>query len=344
MKFPFEKNLSILFTIPHLFGTITEEPSKLCSGGNQLMKTSLIALALAFTSIQANAATPIRILPTAHQHAVNSEMVSESRLIGQLNQLFGAENLREIRARVIYSGDRADHVLVYLFQKGLHRFDYASVKLDSAMNLVEVTRNYQLQAADHAQLPGINAADAKCPDTSVQMLAACPNDDSLELNVTNEVAKASNDAKLKTQIILKGDLTHDAYLNWMSCPNLKGNFYDGDANTGVLAVSDGEITADEFSTILKAKFRYKVTNIWLACEAYNDPMLTAIRDTDQSQKYAAGVNDLDVGPSDNAGACAMEAAIAGKPMTAAFQDCYKRLDNTKDQWGFGGNGSDLFGQ
>jgi hypothetical protein len=129
----------------------------------------------------------------------------------------------------------------------------------------------------------------------------------------------------------------------MSCPNLVGNFYDGDANTGVLATSDGEISAAQFVSNLKGAFRSKVTNIWLACEAYNNPMLAAVRDSDQSQKYAAGINDLQVGPSDNAAACAMKAAIAGKPMTAAFQACYKSVDNSADHWGFGGAGSDLFG-
>jgi hypothetical protein len=344
MKFPFEKNLSILFTIPHLFGTIIGERQNFVPGGTK-MKTSLLAITLILSSIQANAGVPIRILPTANTtHTATFAAASEANLINGLNQLFGTESLREIRARVVYSADHADHVLVYLYSKTTHSFKYASVKFDSALNLTTVTRDYHLQAADHAAQNGINAANAKCPDPTVQMLAVCPNDDSLELNVTNEVAAAAHAKGLKTQVILKTDLTHDAYLNWMTCPNLKGNFYDGDANTDVLSVSDGEITASEFSTILKAKFRYKVVNIWLACEAYNDPMLTAIRDTDQSQKYAAGVNDLDVGPSDEAGACAMEAAIAGKPMTAAFQDCYKRMDNTKDQWGFGGKGSDTFGQ
>jgi hypothetical protein len=67
-----------------------------------------------------------------------------------------------------------------------------------------------------------------------------------------------------------------------------------------------------------------------------------------SQKYAAGKNNLEIGPSDRAGACAMKAALAGKPMTAAFWACYnaedKPIDNWVDNWGFDGLGSDQFGQ
>jgi hypothetical protein len=30
-------------------------------------------------------------------------------------------------------------------------------------------------------------------------------------------------------------------------------------------------------------------------------------------------------------------------MTAAFNACYKKYDTKKDKWGFGGDGTDIFG-
>jgi hypothetical protein len=262
----------------------------------------------------------------------------------EIDQAFPAENYREVTYQVIYKDQTPNHLLVYLFVKGQHRVDFASIAVDASMNPRAITENYKLTEMDHkAQSGAKKPSTSACPDTSVQFLSVCPNNNSLEINIVQGVASAAVAAGLKTKVLLQKDATSKNYLAWMSCPNLVGNFYDGDANTGVLATSDGEISAAQFVSNLKGAFRSKVTNIWLACEAYNNPMLAAVRDSDQSQKYAAGINDLQVGPSDNAAACAMKAAIAGKPMTAAFQACYKSVDNSADHWGFGGAGSDLFG-
>jgi len=61
----------------------------------------------------------------------------------------------------------------------------------------------------------------------------------------------------------------------------------------------------------------------------------------QAQKYAAGKNDLEIGPSDRTAACAMKAALDGKPMTASFWGSYNAEDRPTDEWGFDGLGSDL---
>ena len=306
------------------------------------MKTLNLA-SLVVLLLSGSAYASPRMMATESSGAAPSAQLQQ-QFTQEVDRLFPAANYREVRFQVIYNGTTPDHLLVYLFAKGKHRVDFASVALDSNLRTRAVTNNYKLQEMDHKAQSGAKPKTGSCPDTTIQFLSVCPNDDSLEINIVQDVASAATAAGLKTKILLQKDATSKNYLAWMSCPNLIGNFYDGDANTGVLATSDGEISAAQFSSNLKGAFRKKVTNIWLACEAYNDPMLTAVRDTDQSQKYAAGVNDLDVGPSDNAAACAMKAAIAGQSMTAAFQNCYKTVDNTQDQWGFGGSGSDYFGK
>ena len=48
------------------------------------------------------------------------------------------------------------------------------------------------------------------------------------------------------------------------------------------------------------------------------------------KKYAAGKNNLQVGPSDRAAACAMKAALDCQPTTASFQSCYAQFDNCAD--------------
>ncbi len=264
-------------------------------------------------------------------------------LAAALSPLFDGSEYREVRAQLI-DGEpgEPDHALVYLLSKRFHKVDFAAVELDAQHHPRSVQWNYRLEPTD---LKGQRTHMAPaCPDPAVQFIAFAPNDDDLEQQVTKGVAAYAVSHNLKTVSLLKSEATRDAYLNYMSCPGLVGNFYDGDADPTVITTADGVLPAGSFQTELKGQFRLKVTNIWLACEAYNDPMLSAVVTDAKAQKYAAGVNDLEVGPSDRTAACAMEAAIAGQPMTKAFQDCQKTDDTPADNWGFGGQGADNFGQ
>lgn len=287
------------------------------------------------------ASTQITVLHSRHTGFV----IPDAALVEQLRTFFDSESYREIRAQPIFtSRGKPDHLLVYLFANGLHKVELASVKLDSSFHFLSKTMNYRLEPQDIEQQPGPKAQEAHCPDSTAEFIAFAPNNDSLEQQVTEEVAKAAEAAHLKTVRLTQANATRQNYLDYMVCPALKGNFYDGDANPNVFVTVDGEISSDDVSTVMRGAFRFKVTNIWLACEAYNNPMLGAVQIDAQAQKYAAGINDLEIGPSDHAGACAMEAALQGEPMTQAFEDCYKKLDVSSDQWGFGGSGSDIFGQ
>ncbi len=307
-----------------------------------MKKALIVLLAQSLLSISlASANTPVSIMGSKFE----SRAIPETALIAGIKSHFDVEKYREVKAQVIYTaqGDKPDHLLVYLFENGFHKVNFAKVDLGEDYSLAGVHSNYTLSDDDHSQQIGSHDS-ATCPDASIQFIAFAPNDNDLEQQVTVEVATAAEKAGLKTIRLLKGDATRQAYMNYMACPNLIGNFYDGDANTGEMVTVDGTINSDDYSTTLKGAFRHKVVNIWLACEAYNDPMLTAVKDTAMSQKYAAGINDLEVGPSDKAAACAMEAAIGGQAVTAAFQACYKKLDKSDDHWGFGGDGADYLGK
>lgn len=80
----------------------------------------------------------------------------------------------------------------------------------------------------------------------------------------------------------------------------------------------------------------------MACEAFNDPMKLAVINGANSQKYAAGLNDLQVGPSDETAFCTMQNAIDGTSISESFDFCYNTYDIKNDHWGLGGNGSDYF--
>lgn len=307
----------------------------------------LLVLVLSGNSL---AAVPIKILPTKSVET-SKETTQQFKKIITTQQIqkiitthFNLNLLREIRVQLIVNKKhQPDHLLVYLLAKKRHKVEMARIDVDAQLNVLALQRPYRLEKSDILEQPGLSLKTATCPDTSIEFISFCPNDDRLEQAITKKVAKAAEAKSLKTVRLLLDDATRQNYLSYMKCPKLKGNFYDGDANPELITTVDGFISASDLDNSLSNQFNYKVTNIWLACEAFNDPMKTTMLTTVQSQKYAAGINDLLVGPSDRTAACTMIAGIAGKPLTDSFKACYQKYDNPEDQWGFDGDGSDVFG-
>lgn len=298
--------------------------------------TRLLAFFWTFVCVNAFAvAPPIRLLPSATHASYDTKQV-----LASLRALYDGADYREIRVQPVHDGETPDHLLVYLMPRGKHRVDFASVAIDPDFHFRSVEEQYTLRAADHSAQPLDRAVS--CPDPTVQFISFCPNNDQLEESTTHEVTVAAQAAGLKTVELLVNQATRQNYLNYLSCPRLVGDFYDGDANPQAITTYDGELSASDVISSLSGKFKYWVTNIWVACEAFNNPMLGAMIDTAQSKKYAAGINDLNVGPSDKAAACAMKAALAGQPILASFQDCVSQNDVASDHWGIDGNGPDLF--
>lgn len=243
---------------------------------------------------------------------------------------------RQVKVQIIYDPQmRPDRFLLYLFSLTGHGFKMAKIGVNSG----NFEQNYSLNNDDLAQQPGPEIA--ACPDPLVQFIAFAPNNVPCEQQAAMAVANAAEARGLKTVRLLIKNATSENYINYMVCPKLKGIFYDGDGDPQAITTSDGIISSRDMS---QEQFNYNVTNIWVACEAFNNPMKTAVMTRAKSQKYAAGINDLYIGPSDDAASCAMIAALDGEPMTSAFWDCYKKLDIPADLWGFAGNGSDFFGR
>lgn len=299
----------------------------------------LLLSLLAFRSIFAAESVVILSSKFADQNKIPKLKVNKI-----IEQKVDMSLYRTIKVQVIYHATKPEHLLVYLFSKQYHRVDLSRINIDSEFNPTSgLMMNYHLTPDDLDQQPGTNLSQVKCPDPSIEFIAFAPNDDDLEQDITIDVGNYASAHHLKTIQLLKGDATRANYLNYMTCPKLKGNFYDGDANIEEIVTVDGLITYRDINKLLRNQFRFKVTNIWLACQAYNDPIKSSVIVTAQTQKYAAGINNLLVGPSDRAAACAMKKAIDGKPMESSFNDCYALYDTPDDKWGFGGYGSDYFG-
>jgi hypothetical protein len=276
---------------------------------------------------------------------------SDERVHQLVTNSIDVSQYRKIRAQVIYNANhQPDYVLVYLFAKKTHHVDVTKININAQYQKTNaVVANYQLTANDFSVQPEVPLAQPQCPDPDIQFIGFAPNDnpndsaDVLEQNITQKVIDAARSHGLKTLGLLGKDATRANYLAAMTCPKLEGNFYDGDADPYLIVTNDGVISAAEISLYLKNQFRFKVLNIWLACEAFQEPFKSTMLTIAQSQKYAAGINNLFIGPSDRAASCTMLAALNGSPMTAAFEKCYQDFDVPADHWGFEGSGTDYFG-
>jgi hypothetical protein len=286
---------------------------------------------------------------------MQSKFISKptSLLLQQLNLIvknnINVDNYRSVKTQIIYNSKKQpDHLLLYLFSKKYHRVDMARINISPEFKTHSVISHYSLTAEDFSQQNTITKVE--CPDQSVQFIVFAPNNDKDEQAAAKKVGDSAESHHLKTIRLLHLAATRRNYLNYMSCPHLLGNFYDGEGYHNVInpdedfiTTIDGFIKATEIGSLLQNAFRFKVVNLWLACSIYNDPFERTMQLTAQSQKFGAGQNDLLVGPSDDTAVCAMRAAFDGKPMESSFEECYKKFDKAEDHWGFAGYGFDYFG-
>jgi hypothetical protein len=285
--------------------------------------------------------TPIRLINTKY----GNNDIFLNQIKNEVKTNFRLDDYSEVKAQLIYNKNlKPDHFILYLLYKDHHSQTVARLNMNHRNQLTTIEKNYQLTPEDIAQQPGKSLAEAKCPDPSTEFIAFAPNDIAIEQSVTKEVIDAAKIQGLNTISLLLKNATRENYFNYSVCPQLKGFFFDGNSHPYFILASDGVITVEEIKSILEDKFRYKVTNIWVAGEAFEYPMDSALINTVKAQKFIAGINELTIGPSDRAGACTMKAAIYGKPITYSFEVCYKKYETELDEWGLGGNGEDFFGE
>jgi hypothetical protein len=301
----------------------------------------------------ANGSTTFRFLDSNY----HGEPFSQESIIQSIRKHFDLSNYREVRIAVTNDQGGTPYLLLQLLSRKFHRVDIARVDLNKTFDFQAIQNDYKMTPQDYKNqfkvdsvepLPEfhLRLSNLQCPTQDAEFLTFAPNgDEPTEQTISKDVAAYAAQHGLKEVTLLAKDATHDKLIGFLKCPYLKGVFYDGDANPTSITTYDGVLQASEIAQ--NFKFGKKVTHIWLACQAFNDPMLSTMIASVEAQKYAAGINDLQIGSSDRAAACAMKAALDGQPMTAAFWHCYtvedKPTGNWVDKWGFDGRGSDLFG-
>ena len=174
-----------------------------------------------------------------------------------------------------------------------------------------------------------------CPDPATRVVVFAPNNNDIEQNVSMDVYRTSVNWGYNTVLLIKNNATTFNFLSYARCP-LVGLFYDGDADSQAITTRDGLVF---YTDIAKLYWNYTVLSYWLACEAYNEPMLSAVSGI-HPRKWAAGVNDLMIGPSDVVASVAFQAGLRGEPLEQSFREAVAKYDIFLDNWGYGGFGSD----
>jgi hypothetical protein len=300
------------------------------------MKKYLPLILLALVS-NAFAETPIEVIPN------KGAPMDESAVIAKVKASMSVDQYQSIKAQVVsITPGVVDSILVYL--RDQNQVTSTSIQIDHRKSLRAIGKWFVPQSrSNEAELA--QTTSVICPDESVQFIAMSQRKLPRDQNAVNEVADAAEKAGLVTVKLLNEKATRQNYLNYLSCPNLIGDFYDGDSNPTLVEAVDAPVSAQDFSIVLKGAFRNHVTHIWVACQAFNDPMLSAMVKDAQAQKFIAGKVDLVGGYSDRTGVCTMEAAIAGQSISKSFEECRLKQDlKFHDRWGIGGTGSDYLGQ
>ena len=135
--------------------------------------------------------TPITLLPTKH----GNDLIEEAAVKNIIHDHFSPDDHRHIKVHAIHDDNQTPaHLIVYQLHKEQHRVAVSSVKLNADLEVQAVTHNYKPTESDNAQHMGTHEAFV-CPDETVQFIAFCPNQNDLELQITNEVADTAEAQK-----------------------------------------------------------------------------------------------------------------------------------------------------
>ncbi len=252
-----------------------------------------------------------------------------------VKEKFSIDEYEQVKIQSLYNPKtQSDDFILYLLPKNNHNLMTARINMDHT-RFISIEKNF---------IPTSQLQETTCPDPSIEFIVFAPNDNDLEQKITMKIANAAERQGLKTIRLLRENATRENYLNYLVCPQLKGNFYDGNANPYMILTYDGFIHVDEIQTTLANQFQYKVIHVWVAGEAFENPMESAMIDMAKAQRFMAGESSLTIGPSDLTGACTMNKAILHESITDSLAACYKKYGLRIDRWGLGGYGSDYFGQ
>lgn len=288
-------------------------------------------------------ATDIPISLLAHSKNTTSVPINKVTTLVQKNiSLTNASEYSKANVEVIFDrNNKPDYLLVYLLSAKTYHFSITKIKINENYEVISVTPNYVLQKNDYEQQKLLHATGPKCPDKSVEFVAATPVPSyptaKDAVDTVYQQAKSSGYVAIE---LLGDDASVGNYENWLVCPKLKGFFNVGHGNSLEILLADGLLTHDNISTLIKNKLGEHALLLFNSCEVDNDPLKSSITEDADAQKYAGGITTLYIGPSEAASKCFWDAAFHKQALSVSLENCNNSLD-PQDQFGISGHGADI---
>lgn len=246
-----------------------------------------------------------------------------------------------VRVQIIHDEeDQPSALLVYLLSAKNYSFTIMKIAIDDRYQVLSVIPNYQAKADELSQSLNTRNENLVCPDKKTEIVVATPVPDYPTAKAAiNYVFDQSQAKGYKTVKLLGEEANTKAYMNYMVCPKLKGFYNVGHGSTSGILLADGVLSNTAFQTLLKDKLREHVVVLFNSCQVDNDPLKSSITEQADAQKYAGGISNLRIGPSEEASKCFWDAGFAREKLTLAMKTCNEKYDD-KDNFGIGGHGSD----
>lgn len=317
---------------------------------------SLILFACFTSSFAQNANPEIILLPnvnTQYLMETNAEeaVKIQNKAIEMVKSYFNvnaSSPYRAIRIMLHYdAAKKVDSMIVYLLSARFKSFELVKLNVNNFFNVTATKAPYQLQESDLMQLPAYaHKRMPICPDNSVQFVIG--NNFHYDRSVEKEVQKIYELAKSKGYNPYLMDVndqdgpqpTIEAYLDWMSCDNVKGFYNESHGWERGILLSDGDLYHSAISQNLIDKLKNKVV-LFDSCETFHDPLLSAVIHAEKgnAQQYVAGIISLPFGASERTASCFWDAAFKHEELNRTMlNDCAEKNELEIDGFGIGGNG------
>ncbi|MFN7094787.1 MAG: hypothetical protein ACK4M7_05420, partial [Burkholderiales bacterium] len=287
---------------------------------------------LSFTSY----ATSISFLAN---HTFSS--TEKSLVIQALDKQINPALYRDIKIQILIPELGTKQFLVFLLNKDSYCVEIDKLILNDKYQAISLIRNYN-NFTENEVIPGTNSITYSCPNKEVEFVVATPlyQEISTARQSINEVADLARGAGLTVVQLLDKDATITNYLNYLSCPNLKGFYSIGHGMNRGIMLHDGFLMAKKINEVLKNELEYKTIVEFNSCQVFNNPLKEATIDEAHAQKFVGGINNLSIGTSELSSSCFWNQAFNGKSLTPALAECNQEYDS-RNEFGIGGLGIDL---
>lgn len=225
---------------------------------------------------------------------------------------------QDVRIQFIYDEAMTPKALVvFLLSSQDKSIRTVKMNLTPDFKLASMQGDYHVTRADLAQSPNYAYPyEPKCPDYNKQFVIGNAFTEHPELNevvmkVYEMVKQKGYDPMLMNVYKpFQPQPTVRNYLNWMSCPNVKGFYNESHGNPEGIVLKDDFFLYDLVDEYLPNKLKNSVV-LFDSCSTFHDPLLSSMTNINKgnAQQYMAGFINLPFGSSEKTAACFWDLVI-----------------------------------